>query len=102
MGKQASPLVSIVTPAYNCGEYLSECIESVLAQTYSNWDCTIVNNCSTDETLAIARKFAARDARIRVVENERFLSAIQNHNHALRQSSPAATYCKVLFGDDWL
>jgi glycosyltransferase involved in cell wall biosynthesis len=41
------PLVSVVTPVYNGEIYLRECIESVLNQTYTHWDYTIVNNCST-------------------------------------------------------
>ena len=56
MDSQTLPLVSIVTPAYNEEKYLSTCIESVLAQTYSNWDYMIVNNCSADRTLAIAQE----------------------------------------------
>ena len=50
MNRSSQPLVSVVTPVYNGAEYLSECIESVLAQTYQNWDYTIVNNCSTDDS----------------------------------------------------
>ncbi len=102
MSRESQPLVSVVTPVYNCEAYIAECIESVLAQTYPHWDYTIVNNCSTDGTLAIAERYAARDPRIRVVNNPRFLKALPNHNHALRQISPAARYCKVVFGDDWL
>ena len=94
--------MSVVTPVYNNAEYLAECIESVLAQSYSHWDYTIVNNCSTDETLSIARKYAARDARIRIVDNEQFLPIIENHNHAIRQISPESQYCKFIFADDWL
>ncbi len=96
------PLVSVLTPVYNGAEYLAECIESVLAQTYPNWDYTIVNNCSTDESLAIARKYAARDPRIRVVTNDRFLRIIENHNRTIRQISLESKYCKFVFGDDWL
>jgi len=102
MKLESQPLVSVVTPVYNCAEYLSECIESVLAQTYQNWNYTIVNNCSTDGTAEIARRYAARDPRIRVFENQEFLRAVQNHNHALRQISPASKYCKIVFADDWI
>lgn len=102
MNAKSQPLVSIVTPVYNGAEYLAECIESVLAQTYPNWDYTLVNNCSTDNTLAIAQKYAALDSRIRIVNNERFLRILENHNHAARQISPQSKYCKFVFADDWL
>ena len=102
MDATSQPLVSIVTPVYNGAEYLPECIESVLAQTYQNWDYTIVNNCSTDESMDIARRYAARDSRIRIHDNREFLSVIPNHNGALRQISPASKYCKMLFADDWI
>lgn len=102
MNAARQPLVSIVTPVFNGAQYLSECIESVLAQTYTNWHYTIVNNCSTDESLAIAQRYAARDPRIRVVSNDRFLRIIENHNHTIRQISPDSKYCKFVFADDWL
>lgn len=98
----SQPLVSIVTPVYNEREHLAECIESVLAQTYTNWDYTIVDNCSTDGTAEIARRYAARDPRIRVLECREFLRALPNFNRALRQISPASKYCKVVLGDDWI
>jgi glycosyltransferase involved in cell wall biosynthesis len=96
------PLVSVVTPVYNGAAHLAECIESVLKQTYQNWDYTIVDNCSTDESAIIARRYAAKDQRIRIVENEVFQRALNNHNIALSLISPAAKYCKVVFADDWL
>lgn len=99
---EQQPLVSVITPVYNGEEFLAECIESVLAQAYPNWDYTIVNNCSTDRTLEIAQAYAAKDPRIRVHSNEQFASILQNHNIALRQISRHSKYCKVLFADDWL
>lgn len=102
MDSRTLPLVSIVTPVYNVAEYLPECIESVLAQTYQNWDYTIVNNCSTDGSGEVARRYAAKDRRIRVHDNAQFLRAVPNHNLALRQISPQSKYCKIVFGDDWI
>jgi len=96
------PLVSIVTPVYNGERYIRECIDSVLAQTYKNWDYTIVDNCSMDQTLAIAQRYAECDSRIRVVSNENHVSLTENHNIAVRCASPDSKYCKVLAGDDWL
>jgi len=98
----SSPLVSIVTPVYNCEQYLPECIESVLAQTYQNWDYTIIDNCSTDGSLAIAHKYAEQDNRIRICKNSKHLRAIANHNVAFRQISPESKYSKMVFADDWL
>jgi len=97
-----NPLVSIVTPVYNEVACLAECIESVLAQTYQNWEYTIVDNCSTDGSVEIARRYAAKDRRIRIRQNPQFLSVIPNHNIALRQISPQSKYCKVVLGDDWI
>lgn len=102
MNIASHPLVSIVTPVYNEEEHLAECIESVLAQTYRNWDYTIVNNCSTDKTLEIALRYAAKDPRIRVHTNEQFLEMLANHNVAIRQISPSSKYCKVVLADDWI
>ena len=96
------PLVSVVTPVYNGAAYLSECIESVLRQTYSNWDYIIVNNCSTDETQEIAEGYAKKDSRIRVYNNDVFLDIIANHNKAFRLISPSSGYCKQVSADDWL
>jgi glycosyltransferase involved in cell wall biosynthesis len=96
------PLVSVVTPVYNGEEHLAECIESVLTQSYRNWEYVIVNNCSTDKSLAIAHSYAARDPRIRVHDNTAFMRIIPNHNNALRQIAPASKYCKMIFADDWL
>jgi glycosyltransferase involved in cell wall biosynthesis len=102
MDSGTQPLVSVITPMYNEEAHLAECIESVLAQTYQNWEYVIVDNHSTDGSPAIAHEFAARDPRIRVVTNTEFLDAIPNHNASMRQISPASAYCKFVFSDDWI
>jgi len=102
MNAGPSPCVSVLTPVYNGAEHLAESIESVLAQTYTQWDYTIVNNCSTDQSLAIAEKYAAKDSRIHVVNNSRFLKILENHNYTIHQISDDAKYCKFVFADDWL
>ena len=96
------PLVTVLTPVYNMGHFLTECIESVLSQTYKNFEYIIVNNCSTDQSLQIALDYARKDNRIRVHNNERFVGVIENHNTAFRLISPAAKYCKVICADDLL
>ena len=94
--------MSLVTPVYNGGEYLRECIESVLAQTYTNWRYVIVNNFSADDTLEIARHYASLDSRVSVSDNARFLPIVANHNHALTLIDPQSLYCKPVMADDWL
>jgi glycosyltransferase involved in cell wall biosynthesis len=102
MNREAQPLVSVVIPVYNGAEYLAECVESVLAQTHQNWDCIIVNNCSTDDSGGIARRYASKDSRIRVHDNRQFLRAVPNYNSGLRLISEASEYCKIVFADDWI
>jgi glycosyltransferase involved in cell wall biosynthesis len=96
------PLVSVVTPVYNGAEYLAESIESVINQTYQNWEYVIVDNCSTDATLEIARGYEANDQRIRVVAADVFVGPIENQNRAVQEIAPESMYTKVLHADDWL
>jgi glycosyltransferase involved in cell wall biosynthesis len=102
MEPHRQPLVSVVTPVYNGEPYLADCIESIVAQTYSNWEYCIVNNCSTDRTLEIAERYAKLDPRIRVHSNEQFLDIIGNANNGFRLISPDSKYCKSVSADDWL
>jgi len=101
MTLDSPPLVSVVMPVYNGEKMLAEAIESVLAQTYPHFDVTIVNNRSTDGTLAVAEALARRDARIRIHDNAAFLTVVENHNAAFRQISPEAKYAKLISADDW-
>jgi len=96
------PLVSVVTPVYNGEKYLRECIESVLNQTYRNWEYIIVNNRSTDRTLEFAQNYATKDSRIRIRNNPEFVNVMRNHNIAFREISRDSKYCKVVQADDWL
>jgi glycosyltransferase involved in cell wall biosynthesis len=102
MDSGTQPLVSIVTPMYNEEAHLAECIESVRSQTYQNWEYIIVDNRSTDGSALLAREYAEKDLRIKILTNTEFLDAIPNHNAALRQISSASKYCKIVFADDWI
>ncbi len=96
------PLVSVVTPVFNTEKYLGECIESVLRQTYNNWEYIIVDNCSTDRSLEIAKQYSQKDDRIRIHNNQDFLDIMPNWNRAVHQISLDSKYCKILHADDWL
>jgi glycosyltransferase involved in cell wall biosynthesis len=102
VSQKQQPLVSILTPVYNGEKYLAECIESVLNQTYQNYEYIIINNCSKDGTLAIAQEYAKKDPRIKVHDNTEFVAVIANHNIAFNLISPQAKYCKIVSGDDFV
>jgi glycosyltransferase involved in cell wall biosynthesis len=97
---EREPLVSVVTPVYNTAAYLAGCIESVLAQSYRNFEYLIVNNKSTDGSRAIAERYAAQDPRIRLVDTDTLLSQIDNYNGALARVSGSAKYVKIVQADD--
>ena len=93
-------MVSVVTPFYNTADYLAECIESVLAQTYREFEYILLNNCSTDGSLEIAERYARSDPRIRLHTNPNFLTQVQNYNAALELISPESRYTKIVQADD--
>ncbi|RZJ49934.1 MAG: glycosyltransferase family 2 protein [Flavobacterium sp.] len=74
-----NPLVSIIVPCYNQAQYLDEALESVLNQTFKNWQCIIVNDGSPDETEQIAQKWCERDSRfVYVFQKNAGLSSARN------------------------
>lgn len=78
-------LVSIIMPSYNTGRFIRETIESVLAQSYSNWELIIVDDCSTDNTDYVVASFLT-DERIRYIKNEHNGGAAVSRNRALREA----------------
>ena len=62
------PQVSVVVPAYNQAKYLKDSLNSLIAQTFEDWECIIINDGSTDDTGEIIRSYAGKDSRIRYVE----------------------------------
>jgi len=83
-----TPLISIAVPAYNAEKYIEECLNSILNQTFQDWECIIVNDGSTDNTLAIIENFAAKD--------ERFSSySIPNSGSAKIPRDRAISYAKA-------
>ncbi len=96
------PLVSIIVPVYNSEEFIAETIESVIKQTYQNWELIIVDDKSTDNSIRIAKCYAKKDTRIKVFELEvnSGRPAIAR-NYGLKQS--CGEYIAFLDSDDvWL
>ena len=80
-----SDLVSIIMPSYNTGRFISETIESVLAQSYSNWELIIVDDCSTDNTDEVIEDYISDD-RIKYIKNDKNSGAAISRNRALREA----------------
>lgn len=81
-GAKACPSVSIGLPVYDGERYVAEAIESLLAQSFTDFELIVCDNASTDGTESICRAFAARDPRIRYVRNNRNIGALPNFNLA--------------------
>lgn len=81
------PRVSIGLPVYNGERYLAESLDSLLGQTYSDFELIISNNGSTDATADICRRYAQRDSRIRYISHDRNIGSSPNHNFVIEQAS---------------
>jgi glycosyltransferase involved in cell wall biosynthesis len=87
MTRAAAPRLTVGLPVYNGDACVAEAIQSVIDQTYTDWQMIICDNASTDRTGEICRDFAARDPRIRYVRNEVNIGLTRNHNKAFELSS---------------
>jgi glycosyltransferase involved in cell wall biosynthesis len=77
-------LVSVIMPSFNTGEYIAASVESVLAQTYPNWELLIVDDCSTDNTTEVICRY--QDPRIILLKNKTNSGAALSRNYALREA----------------
>ena len=77
-------LVSIIMPSYNTGKFIGEAINSVIDQTYINWELIIVDDCSSDNTDKIVKNI--KDSRIVYLKNEKNMGAAVSRNRALREA----------------
>ena len=91
-------LVSIITPCFNSEKYVSQTIQSVLSQTYQNWEMLLVDDCSNDETFAILSKFVSQDARIKAFKLEKNAGAGVARNYAIQHAQ--GNYIAFLDADD--
>ena len=76
--------VSIITPTYNCAKFIAQTIESVLAQSYTDWEMIISDDCSTDNTQEVIRPYLEADSRIKYISNEKNSGAAITRNNALK------------------
>jgi teichuronic acid biosynthesis glycosyltransferase TuaG len=98
---QQNPKVSVITPLYNAEKYIGTTIESVLNQTYSNWEMIIVDDGSADKGLEIAEKFARIEERIKIISGNKNMGAAKARNKAIEAAT--GRFIAFLDSDDlWL
>jgi glycosyltransferase involved in cell wall biosynthesis len=91
-------LVSIITPLYNSEKFIEETIQSVLNQTYSNWEMIIVNDCSTDNGVDILKKYSEKDNRIKLIQLIKNGGGAVARNRAIEEAK--GKYIAFLDSDD--
>lgn len=96
----SSPKVSICIPTYNYANYISETIESILSQNFTDFELVIVDDCSADHTAKIVESYANKDSRINFIANKVNLGMVKNWNYCLDLAQ--GEYIKFVFGDDLL
>ena len=92
--------LSVCIPTYNGGDYLEECLDSILNQTFSNFEIVIVDDHSTDNSFEIANHYASKESRIRVYRNKKNLGLVNNWNHCIELAK--GEWIKFVFQDDLL
>lgn len=94
-------LVSIITPAYNASHFVTATIESVLAQTYRDWEMLIVDDCSKDDTVQVIERHAAADSRVKLIRHQKNAGPAQARETAI--DAAAGRFIAFLDADDlWL
>ena len=91
--------VSIIVPMYNAEKFIGKTIESVLSQTYENWEMLIMNDVSTDNSLAVVNEFAKKNDRIKVVNTEKNMGVVKGRNHLIDLAN--GKYIAFLDADDY-
>ena len=97
--EERKPLVSVIVPVYNVYPYLRDCVQSVQAQSYQNWELLLVDDGSTDGSETLCDEYAAQDARVRVLHKKNGgLSDARNAG----VDAAKGEYLSFVDGDDWV
>ena len=91
-------LISIIMAAYNAEKTIEQAIESVLNQTYSNFELLVVNDCSEDQTVSLVRRIAEKDRRVRLISNKKNSGVSFTRKHGLKEAT--GKWIAILDSDD--
>lgn len=99
MNTKVDPLVSVIVPLYNTQEFLPRCLDSIINQSYINMEIILVNDGSTDDSISVCEKFAAKDDRIQIINqsNQGALAARRNGVQSCQ-----GKYVMFVDSDDWI
>ena len=95
-----SKTFSIVVPVYKVEKYITKCLESILAQTFSDFELICVDDCGGDKSLEIIKDFAKKDKRIKILENEKNSGVAFSRNRGIDEAS--GKYLMFIDSDDWI
>jgi glycosyltransferase involved in cell wall biosynthesis len=95
-----SPKVSIIVPVYKVGKYLHKCIDSILTQTFTDFECILVDDCSPDKCPVICEDYAKQDTRIKVIHKEQSEGLPKKRKTGFEASS--GDYIQYVDSDDWI
>ena len=78
--------VSIIIPVYNAEKFIGETIESVISQTYTDWEILILNDRSTDRSYEIIQEYAQKDKRIKTIDSEKNIGVVEGRNRLISEA----------------
>jgi glycosyltransferase involved in cell wall biosynthesis len=94
------PKVSVIVPVYNVENYLNRCIDSILSQTFTEFECILVDDCSTDRSQKICDEYSRKDHRVKVIHNINNLGSSISRKVGFCNCD--GEYIQYIDGDDWI
>ena len=98
MKTENNPKISIIVPVYNVEKFLAECLDSILSQSFEDFEVLLVNDASEDGSRDICERYASQDARIRILDNEKNLGQSMSRNYGMREAR--GDYVTFIDSDD--
>lgn len=96
--RNPSPLCSVIIPAYNASRFIEDTVKSVIAQTFPDWECIVVDDCSTDNTFELVSAIAENEPRLRVIQNSENMRVAKTRMAGV--AAARGKYVAFLDGDD--